>query len=247
MHKLVHRGPNDVFIEELCAIAEGKTDFEIEGPNDLVDGVIRYHHVRWTVAPGYEHDYRRVIVTIIDTTERKQVEERMRYLSTHDVLTGLYNRNLFEAELERLQDSRLGPINVMVVDVNEMKTTNDTYGHSAGDELLRRTAQVLKTSFRKEDIIARIGGDEFVVLFQGTISTQDAVTRVKDCLNDHNHWYEGPPLSLAIGAASGVKGSSMVELFKKADYLMYRDKSRSRKSRSEPKSDAKPGNPPQSI
>jgi diguanylate cyclase (GGDEF)-like protein/PAS domain S-box-containing protein len=241
MFNLFHRGPKDVFIEELVAIAEGKTDFETEGPNDLVDGVIRFHHVRWTVAPGYEKDYRRVIVTIIDITERKQVEERMRYLSTHDVLTGLYNRNLFEAELERMQDSRLEPINVMVVDVNGMKTTNDTYGHAAGDDLLRRTAQVLKTSFRKEDIIARIGGDEFVVLFHGTISTQDAVTRVKDCLIDHNHWYDGLPLSLAIGAASGAKGSSLVELFKKADYLMYRDKSRSRRARTE----AKPGNSPQ--
>jgi len=238
MHKLVHRGPNDVFVEELCAIAEGKTDFEVEGPNDLVDGVIRYHHVHWTVAPGYEQDYRRVIVTIMDVTERKQVEERMRYLSTHDVLTGLYNRNLFEAELERMQDSRLEPINVMVVDVNGMKTTNDTFGHSAGDELLRRTAQVLKTSFRKEDIIARIGGDEFVVLFQGSITAQDAVNRVKDCLNDHNHWYEGSPLSLAIGAASGTRGSSLVELYKKADYLMYRDKSRARKARPDTKSDA---------
>lgn len=231
VNKLIHRGPRDVFLEEMIAVAEDRTEFELEGPNDLVDGVVRYHYVRWTVAPGYEKDYRRVIVTVTDTTDRKQAEERMRFLSTHDVLTGLYNRNFFEAELDRLQNSRLEPINVMVVDINGMKMTNDTYGHAAGDELLRRTAQVLRMSFRKEDIIARIGGDEFVVLFHGSISIQDAVSRVKGCLADHNHWYEGAALSLSIGAASGAKGSDLMELFKKADQQMYKEKSRTRKTR----------------
>jgi diguanylate cyclase (GGDEF)-like protein/PAS domain S-box-containing protein len=235
IHKVLNRGPQDLFIEELIAIAENKTEFEREGPNDLIGGVIRYHHVRWTVAPGYEQDYRRVIVTIADVTERLQAEENMRYLSTHDVLTGLYNRNFFEAEMERLQNSRLEPVNVMMVDVNGMKFTNDTYGHAAGDELLRRTAQVLRMSFRKEDIIARIGGDEFVVLFHGTISIQDAINRVMDVLGDHNHWYDGPPLSVAIGASTGGKGSSLVELFKKADQQMYKEKLRTRKTHTETK------------
>lgn len=229
VNKVLARGPRDLFIEQLIALAEEKNSFQMEGPNDLLDGVIRHHHVRWTVAPGYEKDYRRVIATIIDMTERRQAEERMRFLSTHDLLTGLYNRNFFEAELERLQNSRLEPINVMVVDVNGMKATNDTYGHASGDELLRRTAQVLRMSFRKEDIIARMGGDEFVVLFHGSVPIQEAVNRVKNCLSDHNNWYEGTALSLAIGAATGSKGSSLVDLFKKADQQMYKEKTRSRK------------------
>ena len=132
---LTNRGPNDIFFEELIAIAEGKTEFEMEGPNDMIDGVVRHHAVRWTVAPGQEQTYRRVIVSTLDVTERKQAEEQMRYLSTHDVLTGLYNRNFFEAELERLQDSRLEPLNVMIIDVNGMKYTNDNAGHAAGDDL----------------------------------------------------------------------------------------------------------------
>ncbi|MBE0699560.1 MAG: MASE1 domain-containing protein [Anaerolineaceae bacterium] len=229
VNKMVHRGPYDIILEEMIAIADGKTEFTMEGPNDLIDGVVRYHSVRWTVAPGYEQDYRRIIVSIMDVTERKQAEEKLRYLSTHDVLTGLYNRNFFEAEMERLQNSRIEPTNLMMVDVNGMKSTNDTFGHAAGDELLRRTAQVLKLSFRKEDIIARIGGDEFVVLFQGSIPLQESVSRVEECLNDHNHWYHGPALSLAIGTASGVKGSPLIELFKKADRLMYTEKMRTRK------------------
>lgn len=238
------RGPNDLFVEQLIAIGEGRTEFEMEGPNDIIEGQVRYHHVRWTVAPGYEHNFHRVIVTTIDVTERKLAEERMRYLSTHDVLTGLYNRNFFEAEMERLQNSRLEPVNVMVVDVNGMKATNDTYGHAAGDELLRRTAQVLRISFRKEDIIARIGGDEFVVLFHGQVPIQESVDRVKACLDEHNHWYEGAPLSLAIGAATGSKGTALVDLFRKADQQMYKEKLRTHKSKSEGKADVKAGNPP---
>ena len=173
----------------------------------------------------------------------------MRYLSTHDVLTGLYNRNFFETEMERLQNSRMEPVNVMVIDVNGMKATNDTFGHAAGDELLRRSAQVLRMSFRKEDIIARIGGDEFVVLFHGSIPIQDSVNRVKECLVEHNHWYDGTALSLAIGAASGNKESLLVDLFRKADQQMYKEKARSRKIRSEVRADVKvdnkPGNSPQ--
>lgn len=243
--KVINRGPNDLFVEQVIAISEGKTEFEMEGPNDMVEGMVRYHHVRWTVAPGYELNYHRVIVTIIDITERKMAEERMRFLSTHDVLTGLYNRNFFEAEMERLQNSRLEPINVMVVDVNGMKATNDTYGHAAGDELLRRTAQVLRISFRKEDIIARIGGDEFVILFHGSVPIQESIHRVQTCLDEHNHWYEGAPLSLAIGASTGSKGTALVELFRKADQQMYKEKLRSRKSKLEDKPDTKTGNSPQ--
>jgi diguanylate cyclase (GGDEF)-like protein/PAS domain S-box-containing protein len=241
---LIERGPNDIVVEELVAIADGRTEFEMEGPNDLVDGVIRYHQVRWSVAPGYEDDFRRVIVSTLDITERKQAEEQMRYLSTHDVLTGLYNRNFFEAELERMQHSRLEPINVMVIDINGMKATNDAYGHSAGDDLLRRTAQVLRTSFRKEDVIARVGGDEFVVLFSGAIALADSVQRVKDCLVDHNSWHESPALSLAIGAASGGKVTALLDLYKKADQQMYKEKQRAKKPRPDNKPETKPGNSP---
>lgn len=227
----LRRGPRDVFIEELIAIAEGKLEFEMEGANDLIDGVIRYHLVRWTVAPGCEQDYRRVIVTITDVTDRRKSEEQLRFLSTHDVLTGLYNRNFFEAEVERLQNSRLEPVNVMMIDVNGMKAINDTLGHAAGDELLRRTAQVLKLSFRKEDVIARIGGDEFVVLFTGSVPIKQAVARVNECLNEHNLWYEGQPLSLAIGAVSGGKGSLLADLLRQADQLMYKEKMRASRTR----------------
>jgi PAS domain S-box-containing protein len=101
---------------------------------------------------------------IRDITERKEFEEKLQYQSTHDNLTGLYNRSYYEAEMVRLQRSRLFPISLIVVDVDGLKKVNDTQGHNVGDVLLRQAAQVMQTTFRPEDMIARIGGDEFVVI-----------------------------------------------------------------------------------
>lgn len=101
-----------------------------------------------------------------DITERKQMEEDLLRLSTHDILTGLYNRNFYEVELERLQISRLYPISIVIADMDDLKSVNDHFGHSAGDILLQRVANYLHQAFRAEDIIARIGGDEFAVLLQ---------------------------------------------------------------------------------
>ena len=70
-------------------------------------------------------------------------------------------------------------------------------------------------------------------LRSGQILLQDAIHRVKECLADHNHWYEGPALSLAIGAATGNKGVSLMDLYKKADQLMYKEKTRQRRSKPE--------------
>jgi diguanylate cyclase (GGDEF)-like protein len=223
---LMARGPQDVFIEEIIAIAEGKTEFQFEGANDLIDGVVRFEDVRWMVAPGYEQDYGRLIVTFMNVTERRLAEEKTRYLSTHDVLTGLYNRNFFEAELERLQHSRLMPMNILIADVNGLKQTNDTLGHFAGDELLRQAAQALRQAFRKEDIIARTGGDEFTVLFPGNIAPQEAEKRLHQSVAEMNQKRPDLPLSLAIGAAAAECGQSLLETYKRADQKMYGEKAR---------------------
>jgi len=86
-------------------------------------------------------------------------EENLWYLGTHGALTGVYNRAYFEEELERLKRGRgFSPVSVVTVDVDGMKAINDSLGHAAGD------AVVLASAFRNEDVVARIGGDEFAVL-----------------------------------------------------------------------------------
>lgn len=104
------------------------------------------------------------VVTFMDITERKKAYEEILYLSYHDILTGLYNKVFLEAELERLDTQRNLPISIIIGDANGLKLTNDVFGHAAGDKLLKKVADAIKRACREDDIIARIGGDEFIVL-----------------------------------------------------------------------------------
>jgi diguanylate cyclase (GGDEF)-like protein/PAS domain S-box-containing protein len=173
-----------------------------------------------------------VYATFTDITERKRTEESLKYLSAHDVLTGLFNRLFFEEEISRLDRGRQFPISVFVVDVDGLKTINDGWGHSAGDELLRRTASILKETFRAEEIVARIGGDEFAVLLPrtGAEAADMRLGSVRSKLSAHNAAYPGPPLSFSLGVATAEKAGSVVEALKQADARMYEEKQSRKKA-----------------
>ncbi len=137
-----------------------------------------------------------------DITERKKAEDKIKYLSFHDKLTGLYNRAYLEEEMSRLDSERQLPISIIMADLNDLKLINDTYGHSKGDEMLKKTAEILERSCRKEDIIARWGGDEFVVLLPKTFRNE--AQRICDRINEncYEEFIEDLPLSIALGVAT---------------------------------------------
>jgi diguanylate cyclase (GGDEF)-like protein/PAS domain S-box-containing protein len=167
-------------------------------------------------------------MVMIDIHARKLAEMKLQHLNMHDSLTGLYNRAYFMASLERLERGRQYPISVLMADVDQLKTINDRQGHACGDDLLRRAAQVLTLAFRAEDIIARIGGDEFAVLLPETnAKAAEAVQRrFYEMLKEHNtnHFTENP-ISISSGISTAAEyGISLSETLKEADSRMYQHK-----------------------
>lgn len=179
-----------------------------------------------------------VTAMVQDITSRVKTEEKLRYLSTHDGLTRLFNRNFFETEVERLEKGRLFPISIIVADVDGLKTVNDRFGHAAGDLLLKNTADVLLSSFRAEDVVARIGGDEFAVLLpdMDEESANLAYNRVRKSLADYNLTHPDFPLELSMGVTTGGQNDHIKDLLRMADDRMYQQKMLNKREREEPHS-----------
>ena len=166
-----------------------------------------------------------VIETICDITERKILEKEARYLSIHDKLTGLYNRAFFEAEIKRLDSNRFMPLTIIMGDVNNLKLTNDIFGHHAGDKLLITIANILKSVCREEDIISRWGGDEFIILLPKTDEKNalEIINRIyeKSKTIDNNLLFP----SIAIGTANKKdKSQNILKILAKAEAMMYNNK-----------------------
>jgi len=214
------------FQDELVCLVEEKLEFYQDTVNQTLDGQRIDVSMSWSVQPGYEHDYSRVIVTMLDITERRKSEIKLTYLSTHDALTGLYNRTFFDDSIKRIESGRQFPISIVMGDVDDLKEINDRKGHAAGDEMLKQTAKLLLTSFRSEDIIARIGGDEFAILMPATSAAiaEKAIQRIKENILTSTSDPAKPTIRLSLGTSTMEQAGSLEEALKQADEQMYMDK-----------------------
>jgi len=158
----------------------------------------------------------------IGSVELERQNERFRFEAMTDVLTHLPNRRAWEQKLEREQSRalRLGETSfVSVIDLDGLKQVNDEQGHASGDELLRQTALALRYAVRDSDFVARLGGDEFSVLGiqSGSADEEDVARRIRLAL-------ERRDIRASVGTASGGPASNHVELWRRADAAMYRQK-----------------------
>jgi len=158
-------------------------------------------------------------------TDRKRAEEEILYLSYYDQLTGLYNRRFYAEELRRVDTARNLPITLVLGDVNGLKLTNDAFGHQAGDKLLRHIADTIRKQCRSDDIIARIGGDEFVLLLPRTGADEAArlVDRIRTAIAREND--NSVVCSVSFGWDTKKNPADDIsKIYTKAENRMYRRK-----------------------
>ncbi len=189
------------------------------------DGTVDY--TDWECRPWYHYDgsIGGIIVYTEVTTHHRIVEERLRYQTSHDALTGLYTRSVVEEKLQELVTENSFPISVVMVDVNGLKMVNDSLGYQTGDELLKQAAFVLRKLRRRSDVLGRWGGDEFVLLLPETTEVQ----AVELCRDLNGTMKEGAEAALELSLSWGCAELTNVQddfqdILRQAEDHLYRHK-----------------------
>jgi len=170
--------------------------------------------------------------------ERKRMEERLHHMATHDALTGLPNRTLFHDRLTHAIElsRRLSAgknekweLAVMLLDLDNFKAANDTYGHLQGDILLQAVTEQLRDCVRESDTVARMGGDEFTLIFENVSGSDDAAGLAKKVLAAFDRPFQFSGHELKVTASIGISlyprdGQDAETLLTHADIAMYQAK-----------------------
>ena len=236
MHELIHHSKKDgtAIPSDECRIFKAYIQGEGAHINDEVfwraDGTcfdaeyFSYPQIRDGEIIG-------AVVTFMDITERKRSEAELKYLSCHDTLTGLHNRRCFEDNKVLVDNEDNLPLAVIFADINGLKMTNDIFGHAAGDELIMKSAEILQMACRHNDVVARVGGDEFIILLPST--TQDNAQKVIDRIRDDFMEARVKAIKCSIALGLDIKRApdqSLDEIIANAENKMYKDKMANRKS-----------------
>ena len=213
--------------------SEGTVETTLTTENDemgILD--VKAVGIDWEGEPAY-------LVTLYNVTKQKEAEAQMRYLATHDPLTDLPTRVLFEdriksviAHARRNQHGKSPKWEaaIMMLDLDDFKYVNDTFGHDHGDILLKKVAERLANAIRSSDTVARMGGDEFALIFEDVNGTVDAEFLANKILAKFDEPFQISNLAVKISVSIGVSlyprdGEDLMTLLKHADIAMYQAKS----------------------
>lgn len=224
----INKSVSDIFGEDVASLFDtaiekvkntGKLEL-IEYPL-YMNGKFNYYEARITM-----FDENSILTVVRDITKRKNDEKRIFEMSMHDSLTGLFNRNYFEEKLMSLKNEKTQNVGIIVCDIDGLKLVNDTLGHAQGDELIKNAASILKICCKEEDTIARIGGDEFVVIISNT-SEEELETYANKIANKTEQLNVLEPIimvSISVGYAISSDNNELQMVFREADSHMYREK-----------------------
>jgi len=178
---------------------------------------------------------RSLVAQFVNVTEAHDSREALRFMATHDPLTQLLNRREMLVRMSMmLAHGRRGRsrMAVLFADLDGLKSTNDTYGHSAGDQLIIESSRRIQAQVRDEDLVARIGGDEFVIVLPEVLELDDALAVAAKII----HGISKPlfvasaevPLGVSIGVAVAGPGDDATTVLRNADAALYRAKAAGR-------------------
>jgi diguanylate cyclase (GGDEF)-like protein/PAS domain S-box-containing protein len=235
-HRRLRNLPWPSLLEELRYLTSGQRRVITETEDVRLDGT-RFH-IRTTIElpKAHEHDWRRIFAAVEDITEARALSQQLRFQAAHDALTGLVNRREFENRLEgaaKTAESRRSEHAVCYLDLDQFKIINDTCGHVAGDELLKRLGRVLAQQMRTQDTLARLGGDEFGVLLEDCSMhvAERVANTLRRTIEDFRFVWEkqvfGIGVSIGVVPIQGL-GQTVSSILSAADAACYAAKDRGR-------------------
>lgn len=218
--------PRSYFEDLWKSILAGRT-WEGEMTNRRKDGTVYVEDQTITPVRDGRGEIAHFVAVKRDVTERKRYEESIVHLSRHDPLTDLPNRRVVEENLLRLvaRAERGLPSSVLLIDLDNFKEVNDRVGHGAGDEVLRSFARLFLDAVRPGDLVGRIGGDEFIVLLEGTGAEEARIAAERICARaaaiSLPERYDGPPIGASIGVAIVAGHHEPASVLATADAALY--------------------------
>jgi diguanylate cyclase (GGDEF)-like protein/PAS domain S-box-containing protein/putative nucleotidyltransferase with HDIG domain len=189
------------------------------------DGLTKYIHSKAEIYKKSIGKVKKIIGIIQDITLLKQKENELKYLANYDYLTGLPNRRFFSSFLDEVDHNDNYPLTVVMADVNGLKLINDAFGHDSGDLLLKAAANIMKSACTEKDFIARIGGDEFVIVLP-KVPVEEVENRIQNIKEKAlKTKVESIPLSIAFGYQTKLCESDDINaIIRRAEDMMYRQK-----------------------
>lgn len=213
------------FIQEDKKVFETKKTVKKEEKIELGNGENLYTEIIKTPVLNENNEVSGIIGLLLDITDRKKIEKKLKYLSYTDILTKVYNRTCFEEKAKKIFKEENLPMGIIMGDTNGLKIVNDTLGHEEGDELLKLTTKVLKDVCKGNELIFRIGGDEFAIIIPKA-KENECETLIKNIIDSCNNYkHDLIKISIALGySVTYDLDKSIYDTLKEAEDMVYRKK-----------------------